>query len=112
LAEILTISAGPAPLLRQELDGIAGIESAFLYGSFAARALRVAGAEPRDIDLMVVGAPDPDAVYDACTRVEEAVRRPVNPTILTRAEVTADTGFLENVRANPVIQLIGELPWP
>ncbi len=111
LAEILTIAAGPVALLREELAGIEGIESAFVYGSFAARSLRAPGAAPQDIDLMVVGVPDPDAVYDACARVEEAVKRPVNPTILTRAEASAVSGFLDSVRANTVVEVLGELPW-
>ncbi|GAA0975709.1 hypothetical protein GCM10009562_18380 [Nocardioides aquaticus] len=38
---------------------------------------------PHDIDVMVLGEPDVDAVYEACARVEAAVHRPVNPTILT-----------------------------
>lgn len=111
LAEILTIAAGPVPLLRDELAGIAGIESAFIYGSFAARMLRVDGAAPNDIDLMVIGGPSAEAVYGACARVEDAVRRPVNPTILTRAELLADSGFLTNVRERPVVPVIGALPW-
>ena len=66
---------------------------------------------PHDIDLMVLGAPDVDAVYEACTRVESAVRRPVNPTILTPEEFAASSGFLDNVRSGPVVAVIGELPW-
>lgn len=38
---------------------------------------------PHDIDVMMLGEPDVDAVYEACARVEAAVHRPANPTILT-----------------------------
>ena len=68
LREILTIVTGPVVILAEELAGIDGIEAAFLYGSFAARLLGDAGPAPHDIDLMVLGAPDVDAVYEACTR--------------------------------------------
>ncbi len=87
------------------------IESVFLYGSLAARRLGDAGPAPHDIDVMVLGEPDVDAVYEACTRVEAAVHRPVNPTILTPAEFAAPSGFLDNVRSGPAVVVIGELPW-
>jgi DNA-binding transcriptional ArsR family regulator len=111
LREILTVATGPVVVLAEELGRIDGIESAFLYGSFAARMLGDAGPAPHDIDVMVLGEPDVDAVYEACTRVEAAVHRPVNPTILTPEEFAAPSGFLDNVRNGPAVAVIGELPW-
>ena len=111
LREILTVVTGPVVMLAEELARIDGIEAAFLYGSFAARLLGDAGPAPRDIDLMVLAEPDVDAVYEACTRVEAAVHRPVNPTILTLEEFAASSGFLDNVRSGPVVAVVGELPW-
>lgn len=111
LREILTVVTGPVVLLAEELSRVNGIESAFIYGSFAARMLGDAGPAPHDIDVMVLGAPDVDAVYEACTRVEAAVHRPVNPTILTLEEFAGPSGFLDNVRGGPAVVVIGELPW-
>ena len=111
LREILTVVSGPVVLLGRELGRIEGVESAFLYGSFAARLLGVEGPDPHDVDVMVLGAPDVDAVYEACTRVEAAVRRPVNPTILTPEEFAGDSGFLETVRSGPVVDVVGEASW-
>ena len=111
LREILTVVTGPVVFLAEELARIDRIESAFLYGSFAARMLGNAGPAPHDIDLMVLGTPDVDAVYEACTRVEAAVHRPVNPTILTSEEFGAPSGFLDSVRSGPAVAVIGELPW-
>lgn len=111
LREILTVATGPVVVLAQELGRIDGIESAFLHGSFAARMLGEAGPAPRDIDVMVLGEPDVDAVYEACTRVEAEVHRPVNPTILTPEEFAASSGFLDNVRSGPTVAVIGQLPW-
>lgn len=39
LREILAVATGPVVILGEELARIDGIESAFLYGSFAARLL-------------------------------------------------------------------------
>jgi hypothetical protein len=108
LREILSIATGPVALLAAEFAKIEGIESAFLYGSFAARMRSVPGEAPNDIDVMVVGAPDAAAVYDACDRVSDAVKRPVNPTILTSAELRTESGFLAQIRSNPTVPILGE----
>lgn len=108
LREILLVATGPAPLLSEELGKINGVHLAFLYGSFAARSRGIDGPAPNDIDVMVVGDPDVDAVYDACARVEQAVGRPVNPTILSDAEFAQDTGFLRTVRDGATVPVIGE----
>ena len=111
LREILIIATGPVVILASEFAPIDGIEAAFLYGSFAARMLGDAGPAPHDIDVMVLGGPEVDAIYDACARVEAAVHRPVNPTILTSEEFAGSSGFLDNVRSGPAVAVIGELPW-
>ena len=111
LREILMVATGPVVLLAEELARIDGIASAFLYGSFAARTLGDAGPAPHDIDVMVLGEPDVDEVYEACARIEAAVHRPVNPTILTPKEFAAPSAFLDHVRSGRALAVIGELPW-
>lgn len=110
LREILMVATGPVVVLAEELAGIDRIESAFLYGSFAARMLGHAGPAPHDIDVMVLGEPDVDAVYEACNRAEVAIHRPVNPTILTPEEFGERSAFLDDVRSGPAVAVIGELP--
>lgn len=111
LREILAIVAGPVAALRHEFGAIEGIVSAFLYGSFAARIRGVAGPDPRDIDVMVVGAPQADLVYEACARVEELMKRPVNPTIFAVAEFGKPSAFIDSVRAGSVVPVLGEALW-
>lgn len=111
LREILTVVSGPVVLLAEEFGRIDGIQSAFLYGSFAARLRGVEGPAPHDIDVIVVGTPDVDAVYEACTRVEAAVHRLVNPTILSAEEFTAESGFLDTVRSGSIVPVMGEQSW-
>jgi DNA-binding transcriptional ArsR family regulator len=109
--DLLLVSAGPAPLLAAELGEIAGVHAAFLYGSFAARMRGEPGSAPNDIDVMVVGTPDPMAVYDACRRVGDQVGREVNPTIMTPDEIAQPSGFLAQVRSSPTVTILGDLPW-
>lgn len=110
LRHILSIVAGPVQYLTNELSAIKNIEVAFIYGSFAARASGAPGPPPQDIDVLVIGTPDADAVYAACERVEERVGRPVNPAIFSRAEVESERyiGFLRQVAEQPRLPLIGE----
>jgi DNA-binding transcriptional ArsR family regulator len=109
--EILLVSAGPVPLLAAELRSIAGVQAAFLYGSFAARMRGEPGEAPGDIDVMVVGAPDPMAVYEACQRVGDQVGREINATIIAPEELEAHSGFLTQVRSRPTVPIIGNVPW-
>ena len=108
--DLLLVSAGPVPLLANELRDVEGVQAAFLYGSFAARLRGELGQAPRDIDVMVVGNPDPMAVYDACRRVGDQVGREINPTIRLR-RAGEHSGFLTQVRQNPTVPIIGGLPW-
>ncbi len=108
--KLLLVSAGPVPLLAGELCDITGVQAAFLYGSFAARLCGELGEAPRDIDVMVVGAPDPVAVYAACRRVGDLVGREVNPTIMTPDELNEDSSFLTQLRRSPVVPVTGEVP--
>ena len=107
LREILLVVAGPVALLSDALGSIDGVERAFIFGSFAARARGITGADPNDIDLMVVGSPEASAVFEACRRVEPEVRRPINATILSAEEFAQDSGFLRSVRENPILPIVG-----
>jgi predicted nucleotidyltransferase len=111
LREILMVATSPVVILTEELARMDGIESVFLYGSFAARMLGDAGPAPHDIDVMVLGEPDVDAVYEECSRAEAAVHRPVNPTIHTPEEFAERSAFLDNVCSGPAVAVLGESSW-
>jgi hypothetical protein len=108
--QILLTVTGPVVLIRQALADLPGITCAFLFGSFAARATGVEGPAPNDIDVMVIGEPDAAAVYRACRQVGDQVGRVVNPTIMTPAEWAKETGFTEQVRSTPTVEIMGDLP--
>ena len=108
LREILLVAAGPVPLLSEALSKIEGVQRAFIFGSFAARAHGIEGDAPQDIDLMVIGTPAAADICDACARVEPQVGRPINSTILSPVEWSDRSAFLDNVRANPILPIIGD----
>ena len=53
-AELLRLTYGPGVVVPEELRGIAGIEQAYIYGSWAARRTGSRGDAPRDIDVLLV----------------------------------------------------------
>ena len=79
-------TVGPKPVLESVLGEVFGTESAFIYGSWARRYAGEAGAPPGDIDLLVVGTPRVDAVYDVTEKASSQLGREVNPTVLTQHE--------------------------
>ena len=61
---------------------------------------------PGDIDLLVVGTPQVDAVYDVAEKAAAQLSREVNPTVLTRYEWEASSeGFIEQLRRSPLVSL-------
>lgn len=111
LREIAMVAMGPPVLLEEEFSQIGGIDHAFIYGSFAARMDGMNGPTPNDIDVMVIGEPSVECIYEACDRVEQKVHRPVNVTVLSRAEADRESGFLSQVREGPKVVIVGGEPW-
>jgi predicted nucleotidyltransferase len=81
LAELLLRSFGPRQVVAEELAGVAGVESAFLFGSWAARYAGQGGRAPADIDVLVIGDPDRDELDEAAQRASARLAREVNVTI-------------------------------
>lgn len=107
LSGLLLKALGPLSVLSHHLQGVNGIEVAYLFGSWARRYQGEPGPPPGDIDLVVIGSPDVDDVYDACTVAGEVLGQEVNPVILTPADWKARrSGFVREVRSGPLIEVI------
>jgi hypothetical protein len=85
LREVLAGATGPVVMLAEKLARVDGIESAFIYGSFAARMLGDAGPTPHDVDVMLIEEPDVDAVNAHQCRRQPARGRRVRPAAARRA---------------------------
>jgi DNA-binding transcriptional ArsR family regulator len=81
LAEVLFLSWGPLQVVADEFSGLAGAERVLIFGSWAARYRQRPGPPPRDLDVLVVGGPTRESVYDAADRAERRLGMPVNPVI-------------------------------
>lgn len=107
LAEILTLTYGPAVVIPNYLEGISGIERAYIYGSWAARHLGEPGDAPGDIDLLLVGNPSRGQIHEAVRLAGTAIAREVNARIVsTAAWAASETDpFLRTVTQRPLVEL-------
>lgn len=107
LAELLGLTYGPPVVIPNHLAGIAGIDAAYIYGSWAARREGEPGDPPGDIDLLIVGNPPRGEVYDAARVAGAVLAREVNPRIVSAAAwKAADTDpFLRTLAGRPLIPL-------
>jgi predicted nucleotidyltransferase len=105
LAALLEKAFGPAPLLEEQLARIDGVHRAFIFGSWARRFHGESGRLPHDIDLLVVGSPDPNEVYRAARNVDERLGIEINPIIVDDAEWSRPNGLVARVKREPLVEL-------
>jgi predicted nucleotidyltransferase len=110
LTELLLRSFGPRQVLAEELTDVDGIEAAYLFGSWAARYSGQEGRPPADLDVLVIGTPDRDALDEAAQRASARLAREVNVTIRS-PEWWRDgqDGFHTEVTRRPLVPVLGEL---
>jgi DNA-binding transcriptional ArsR family regulator len=107
LAELMAMSFGPPLVLAEELADVAGIDAAFIYGSWASRQAGQPGPAPNDIDFLVLGTPDRDELHDAARRAEQRLGRPINVTVRTTKQWQASTdGFTRQLKSSPLIPVL------
>ncbi len=91
--------------IARALDGLRGLESAYLFGSY------VSGREHSgsDIDLLVIGKPDPVALSERLAPVERKLGRDVNVIARTDAQLRTRRRepFWARVLEGPVVHVAG-----
>lgn len=104
LSQLATMAFGPPIVIGEEFASVDGIERIYVYGSWATRYRGEPGPTPNDIDVLVIGRPDRDDVYDAARRAQQRLGREVNVTQRTRKQWdNATDGFSEQVRSSPMV---------
>jgi hypothetical protein len=111
LRQIVLATYGPPAVVAREFADVDGTDAVLLFGSWAARYLGQPGRAPNDIDVLVIGTPDRDAVDDAAERAEQVIGLPVQATVRTRAQwSTAQDSFIREVRSRPLLVIITDEP--
>lgn len=106
LSRLALMSFGPPQVIGEEFRSVAGIEQVLIFGSWAARYAGQRGAAPRDVDVLIIGSPDPDEVYEAAARAQDRLGREVNTTTRRPEDWHgARDGFARHVRSSPLLAI-------
>lgn len=107
LAEVLIKAFGPPQILNEVLSPLDGLESAYIFGSWAASLAGDDNERPvGDIDLLVLGSPDRDTLYEALSAAEQRLGRPVQATIRPAGWLAVGTGnFHATVTQRPLVKI-------
>jgi predicted nucleotidyltransferase len=91
--------------IAEAVNGLPGLESAYLFGSYAS-GLDRAGS---DIDLLVIGKPDPVALSERLAPVERTLGRDVNVVSRTLAQLRGrrQEPFWERVLGGRLVHVAG-----
>jgi len=107
MAQLVTETYGPVPVLRDLLADCEGVKDAFIYGSWAARRNGAPGPPPRDVDVLVVGKPSRTKLLDIADAAREKLRQEVNIHVTAPEAWSAKTDpFLATVASRPMVALI------
>ena len=110
LKSIVFKTAGLADFLRESLDKLGSVETAFIYGSVAKNVEDMGS----DVDVMIIGDVDMDALHEALGVAEDRIGREINPTVYSREDwdrrVEAGQAFVVDVLGGKRIFLIGDEP--
>ena len=94
-------------LLAKAFEGLAGVDAAYIFGSYAAGTDRASS----DVDLLVIGRPNRVALSEKLAPVERTIGRDVNVVTKTEAQVperrTGGDPFWRQVLGKPMIRLAG-----
>ena len=107
LAELLMLSWGPPQVVAAEFAGLDGAEEVLIFGSWAARYDQRSGKPPHDLDVLVIGRPRREDVYDAADRAQQRLGLPVNPVIRTpETWREAADPLVRQIRSGPFVQVL------
>jgi len=107
LKSIVFKTVGIEGSLKKELCSISKIKAAFIYGSFASDQHKATS----DIDIMIIGNPDPSLLNERIARLENKLKREINATVYSwqeyQAKKKSKSGFIMDLLERPKIMLIG-----
>ena len=108
LKSIISKTIGIEALLQESLKKVVGIQTAFIYGSYAQ------GKElgNSDIDLFILGKPNKDMLTKKISELEKKIGREVNTVFYSKEtfqkKKKEHNSFIDSISKNPKIFLIGQ----
>jgi predicted nucleotidyltransferase len=107
LAQLLFLSWGPLQVIANEFAELDGAERVLIFGSWAARYMQRPGPPPHDLDVLVVGRPTRESVYDAADGAQQRLAMPVNP-VIRPAEAWRDATdpLIQQIQSGPFVAVL------
>ena len=105
LTELAALSFGPIAVIAEEFADLAGVAAIYIFGSWAARYSGEPGSPPRDVDVLVVGRPDRQQMYDAANAAEARLGAEVNPSVRTEKAFNDDDPFVVQLKSQPLVEV-------
>ena len=104
--QLMLYTYGPLEILSQHFHQVEGISEIYIYGSWAARYKNIVGAEPNDIDLLIVGNPDLLEINEIADAASKILKKEVNPHVV-RVEAWANPqgDFLKGLKDHPLVPI-------
>jgi predicted nucleotidyltransferase len=107
LKAIIFKTTGVQGLLKEALERLKGIETAFIYGTYATGK----ESESSDVDIMVIGKPDLTELNEVLSDLEEKLNREINYMCFDQEEFKerrkAGDAFINGVLSGEKIMLKG-----
>jgi len=104
--ELVLYAYGPIAVLTPLIKEIKGVKKAFIYGSWAARVQGEAGADPGDIDVLLVSNLNSFDTYEIGIQASAVMKREVNVQNISEKDwSSAESGFVRTVKSRPLIEL-------
>jgi predicted nucleotidyltransferase len=98
--------AGVPIILRRHLSGLAGVERAMIFGSYAHGSIK----SDSDVDVLIIGKPDRDELTERLEMASLEISRPVNEVVMTGEELVArrirGDQFIRSIDSGPTISAI------
>jgi predicted nucleotidyltransferase len=112
LSAVLVRAFGVPAVLGRAMSELSHIDQAFVFGSWASRYLGEEAERPvHDIDLLVLGEPDRNALYERIEKASKELGREVQVTIRDTDWITNGTGsFHDTVVSRPRVPIV--IPQP
>ena len=83
IRDVVRQVAGAPIILRRHLSGLAGVERAVIFGSYAQGPLK----SDSDVDVLIIGDPNRDDLTDRLELASLEISRPVNEVVMTQVEL-------------------------
>lgn len=107
LKTIIFKTTGVQGLLKEALERLEGIETAFIYGTYATGK----ESESSDVDIMIIGKPDLTEINEVISDLEEKLNREINYMCFDQGEFKerrkAGDVFINEVLSGEKIMLKG-----